>query len=137
MRALGVDERDEGAAGAEAWLLVDQPDVGDFERLQMPGQFVGRERHVMQAFTALVQELLHGAVRRGWLQQLDGGFARRQDSDAHFLPGYIFCAQILQAERVHPKCLCLINAFDSDADVVDAFDHSAAILLSAPRDFAL
>jgi len=41
----------------------------------------------MQAFAALVQELLHGAVRRGWLQQFDGGFARRQDSDAHFLPG--------------------------------------------------
>jgi hypothetical protein len=38
---------------------------------------------------ALVQELLHGTVRRGWLQQFHGGFACRQNSAAHFLPGHI------------------------------------------------
>ncbi len=110
-------------AGADARLFINEPNVGRFQLLQLPGEVVGFKRQMMQSFAAFFEESLNGTVGRGRFEQFDRGLARLQNCHAHFLLGHLFDPRQPEPEYVDPKPAGLVNALHRNAHVVDPVDH--------------
>ena len=73
------------AAGANFYLIADQPRAFLFELLDRSREIVDGNGNVVQPFAAFGNEASDGRIRRRGFQQLDARLAHRHHADAYLL----------------------------------------------------
>ena len=114
-----VEERNIEAFGAVARGLVDEHDTFFLGILELGGQVLHGESHVLDALAFLFDELADRAVRSGGFQKFDLGLARFEESGTHFLLGYFFDSVAFQAQVFFVKLDGFLQVAHSDTDVFD------------------
>ena len=100
----------------------------------MRGFFQGRldilhaEGHVLKALALFLDEFRHGAVRGRRLQELDFALAHREEGSGDLLLRHGLGAFKLQPEHIGPEILAIVDAVDSDSQMID-FEYLHAFLL--------
>ena len=114
-----MQEGDGQALGALAGGLVDQADALGLGVGELLLDVLAGQRHVVNADTAVFDELGdRGLLRRG-LQQFDLGLPQHEERRADLLIGHLLDGVTLQSQYVFPIGNRLVETLHGDAKMLD------------------
>jgi hypothetical protein len=123
VRGRWVNERDEGALRAWPGSLVNEPDTVRAQFRDRRLDIFHAKRDVMQTGTAPLEVFGHGGVGAYSFEQLQCGFADRDEMRPYALRRDLLRGMDRQAEPVAVEGQRLIQSFDDDGDVIQYGFH--------------
>src|SRR5688572_3168316 len=121
-----MDEGHQRALGTRPRLIVDQPHPASLQLRERRPDVVDAERHMMEAWAALLDKPGDRRIAGGRLEQFQGSRADRNEVRANPLRHHLFGGFDLQTQRIAIERQRLRDVADSDADVIERGSHWAS-----------
>src|SRR5207245_6457167 len=119
-----MNERDESTMGPSARLRVDEFEPASLEACHRGPGVVGRERKMMQALAAPLDEARDDPIRPQRLEERDLDTPRAQKRRSHAFGRDVFDGCWLEAQRA-VRDDAVLEALDGDADVMGGPNHTS------------
>src|SRR3989442_11165566 len=119
-----MNERDQSAMGPSAWLRIDEFEPASLEECHRGPDVVGRERKMMQALAAPLDEVRDDPVRPQRLEELDLDATRAEERRSHALGRDVFDGCGFEAQRA-VRDDAVLETLDRDPDVMGGPDHTS------------
>ena len=127
-----MNERDQSTMGPSARLRVDEFEPASLEACHRGPDVVGRERKMMQALAAPLDEARDDPVRAQRLEELDLDTACAEERRSHAFRRDVFDGCGFEAQRA-VRDDAVLETLDRDPDVMGRPDHTSCRSRYVPK----